>query len=196
MSAPWPYEEQEPTVVASGPTWVCPGSTCQCNAPKETDKKSPFSVLLRDHNGEIMQGARCRLFIDGRLVNDDKPYADGDGRLRLELGHTPTMVRIEWAPSDTPIEPVYPYRKAYFADLREDSPREAARRRLHNLGFGHYGTLSENIKEFQREHGYPYVNGRLEDVEDDLTRYHDEGVLPSPPPRPPDSVPPQGQGEA
>jgi len=129
-------------------------------------------------------------------VNENKPYADGDGRLRLDLRHRPTTVRLEWAPSNTPVEPVYPYRKAYFADLREDAPREAARRRLHNLGFGHYRTLSENIKEFQREHGYPYVNGRLDDIEDDLIRYHDDGVVPSPPPKPPDDHAPQSGGEA
>jgi len=132
-----------------------------------------------------MGGARCRVIINGRVVNEDTPYADGDGWLRLELTRSPHTARVEWAPANTPIDDLYPYRKSYYADLREDSASEAARRRLHNVGFSYYPSMEMNIKEFQREFGYPRATGRLRDIEADLIAYHDEGVPPSPPPRSP-----------
>lgn len=182
MSAPWPYDDEDPLAEATEPTWACPGGTCDCHAPDEPVEKAPFSVLLRDHNGEVMPGARCRIIVNGRVVNDDKPYAGGDGRIEIEIARRPRMARVEWAPADTPLAPHYPYRKRYYVDLAETSAEEAARRRLANLGFDHYRTLRANIMEFQRELGYPEATGDLEDIELDLCRYHDEGTVPSPPP--------------
>ncbi len=79
--------------------------------------------------------------------------------------------RVEWAPADTPHEPIDPYRKNFYVELRHEDRREATRRRLHNLGFSQQRTLGENIKEFQRHFGYPFVNGHLDGVVDDVAAY-------------------------
>lgn len=184
MTAPWPYDDEDPPPDAAEPSWLCPGGTCDCHPPDAQFEPRRFTILLRDHEGAAMGGARCRVFVNGRLVNGDSPYADGEGRVSFELSRPAATARVEWAPPNTPIDPLYPYRKRYFVDLLPAQPTEAARRRLHNLGFGLFRSLSENVKEFQRAHGYPSVNGLLEEIEDDLQAYHDEGVEPSPPPQP------------
>jgi hypothetical protein len=141
-----------------------------------------FSILLRAHGGEPMPGARCRVIVNDTVVNEDAPYADGEGRIELELGHEPVTARVEWAPGDTPLRPFYPYRKTYFVDLREDSREEAARRRLHNLGYSNYYDMTENIKDYQRNNGYRRATGLLDHIEDELIAYHDQGVEPEPAP--------------
>lgn len=181
MSAPWPYEDEPPAPDKGEPTWHCPDEICQCHAVDVKTEPKTFSVLLRDHTGRAMAGARCRVFVGGRLANEETPYADGEGRLTVDLSSAPTRARVEWAPQDTPLLPIYPYRKSYFVELREHDHREAARRRLHNLGFGHWSTLDANVRDFQRDNGYPSVNGRLDEIEEDLRRYHDDGVPPTPP---------------
>lgn len=127
-----------------------------------------------------MPNARCRVFVNDELVNEDNPFADGEGRIRIERRHKPVTARVEWAPHDTPRSPIYPYRKTYYVDLRTDSHVEAARRRLHNLGYSTYPEMRENIKDYQRNHGYRFISGLLEDIEDELTAYHDEGIEPKP----------------
>ncbi|MEP7122152.1 MAG: hypothetical protein ABJE95_14630 [Byssovorax sp.] len=85
---------------------------------------------------------------------------------------------IEWATPDTPQSSSFPFRRRYYVDLAEHDRDEAARRRLHNLGFLYFSTLNENVADFQGEYNYPVVNGQLDDIENDLRDFHDDAMLP------------------
>lgn len=183
--AAWPYDDDPSPEKVTELTWRCPGDLCDCAELHEDEPLESFSVLLRSHEGKVMAGARCRVLVHDRVVNEDTPNADGDGRITVEIPRAPTFARVEWAPADTPKEPIYPYRRRYYVDVKEQPRVEAARRRLHNLGFSSQENMRENVKAYQRHYGFPYINGFLDDIEDDLTAHHDDGVVPSPPPAAP-----------
>ncbi|MBI4951305.1 MAG: N-acetylmuramoyl-L-alanine amidase [Myxococcales bacterium] len=182
MTAPWPYEPfPDPSSPPDLPSWDCPGGTCVCHAAVTSAAKR-HTIALYDHEGVRMPGARCRVFRNGVLLNADCPNADGDGELHLRLPRGTTLLWVEWAPATTPRSPKYPYRRQYFVD-RDVSREEAARRRLHHIGFSARRDLSENIVDFQLAY-HREPTGRLDDVEALLVSYHDQGTLPPlPPPR-------------
>lgn len=157
------------------PRWSCPGGQCNCHPPRGEEKSFTFSVLLRESTGERMPGARCRVWFNGRIVNEDQPHADGDGWLRVELPESATWALLEWAPHDTPLRDPYPYRNQYFVHLVPSDARESGRRRLHNLGFSRRPRLADNVGDYQAATGAVAVTGRLEDVAEQLAAYHDVG---------------------
>jgi hypothetical protein len=183
MGAPWPYEDTSEVPDVLAPSWLCPAGICVCCDGRKAQSPLPLAVLLRDHDGNTMGGARCRVFVNGRLVNDDQPYADPAGWLRAQVPQA-VVALVEWAPPDTPPLPIYPYRKSYFIDVVTDRRRESARRRLHNLGFSHRRTLCDNIKDYQQRYAYEHISGLLDDVEDELTEFHDYAVVPKVMPEP------------
>ena len=174
----WPYDETEtPIAEPNAPEWECPEGICECHHPDDTGEKYELSVMLFSPEGVRMKGARCRVLHHGHVINDDQPYADGSGWVTAVAQHRPKTVLVEWAPADTPRGRPYPFRKWFYVDL-DQAPREAARRRLHNLGYSRHGALSENVKEFQRHYGYERITGDFKDIEADLIEYHDEGCVP------------------
>lgn len=178
MSAPWPYEDVPHPREIQPPSWACPSGDCECHPVDATAEPVSFSVVLCNGTGERMGGARCRLLVHDVEVNRSAPYADGEGKVEVKLPREVETVFAEWAPADTPLEPEYPYRRQYYVDLALDDRDEAARRRLSNLGFSMWPSLHENIVEFQIRYDYPEPHGHLDDIEDDLVRYHDQGQLP------------------
>ena len=149
-----------------------------CHEPSEGHQVE-FSVLLFDHEGRRMPGARCRVFVRGIEVNVDTPYADRQGWVTVCADHGPEIARIEWAPADTPRDPRFPYRHTSYVRLRGSEWEEAGCRRLHNLGFGLRRTLCRNVADFQRHFDYAAITGELADIEDDLRLYHDLGCMPA-----------------
>lgn len=174
---PWPYgPPPEPLVKTEGPTWICPGDNCQCHAADTPGEEHEVSIVLLAENGERMSSAACRVHHQGRIVND-KENADGDGRITFKLPRAPTAVLVEWAPKDTPIEPRYPYRARYYVEIGKE-PRQAARRRLSNLGFWTAKTLEDNVRAFQANYQHPVLTGKLKDIEAELILYHDTAAPP------------------
>jgi hypothetical protein len=173
----WPYEHIEALEHEPEPTWDCPTGICHCAEVNEHHEGWQFSVMLCEADGRRMRGARCRVVINGMLANEDDPYADGEGWITVVTDHAPASVLVEWAPPDTPKRAPYPYRHRYYVDLREDDADEAARRRLHNLGFSVMPSLRHNVEDFQGQYGRP-ITGEVADIEDDLRVYHDEAMVP------------------
>ena len=180
MTAPWPYDdvELEPERSTSEPTWECPGGDCECHSVAAEGELFEHSVMLLDEQGESMPRARCRIILRGREINEDA-YADPSGWVTFNFDRTIKSVWVEWAPHDTPIEPIYPFRKRLQLDLPDDSdPLEAARRRLGNLGFCQGPTLDDDVAAFQSCFEYEHVNGNIGDILEDLKPYHDEARAP------------------
>jgi len=175
VSAPWPYDDGPGLEVIPAPHW----GACRCDdGPSE--ETFEFSFKLRDHFGEPMPGARCRVLVGGRVVNENQPYADGDAMMHVDMLRTVPTVLVEWAPAHTPRRDIYPYRKSFFVDLDHPRREERARRRLHNLGFSHRPDLGGNIAAYQRQYGYPRITGELDHIEAELIAFHDHHVPPPP----------------
>lgn len=197
----WPYGDPDPEWMRQALSWTCPVGICDCSNA-DSEQGFEFAVMLCTHEGERMKHARCRVWVNGLIVNDDL-RANHEGWMSVFLQHDVETAFVEWAPTDTPIGHPYPYRKLYYVALREHlSADEAARRRLHNLGFSAHATMRENIEDFQIEYGYENVSGDLADIEEDLCEYHDEAVPPivrqEPPPTPlvaHDTRPPPPDGQ-
>ncbi|APR88537.1 hypothetical protein A7982_13886 [Minicystis rosea] len=175
----WPYEEVEShETIASEPTWTCAAGFCACHGGVDIDAPpQKFSILLCDEHARHMAGARVRVLADGILVNEDQPHADGKGRIEVEWRRLPEIVLIEWAPESPPLEPRYPFRKRHYVDLADIDREEAARRRLHNLGYATRPALEDNLRDFQRAYGRKET-GKLEHEESRLIRFNDGKELP------------------
>lgn len=174
----WPYDDGDAAIAEpNAPEWGCPEGICECHPVEGGGEEYELSVMLFSPEGERMKGARCRILHQGRVVNEDQPYADGSGWVTAVVPHRATSVLVEWAPADTPKRKPYPFRKWFYVDLDQERD-EAARRRLHNLGYSRYPSLKENVKAFQREYGEEHPSGKVEDIEADLIEYHDEGRVP------------------
>lgn len=174
----WPYEKIDVASPDAAPSWLCPETICNCSEKEGKTEPYEFAIMLCKPTGERMAGARCRVVVNGILANEDHPNADGSGWMRVKLPHAPESVEVEWAPEDTPMRPDLPYRRRYFVDLQQTDPNEAARRRLHNLGFSWFDSLKENIEDFQVEYKQPKITGDVEDVDATLRAYHDAAMLP------------------
>jgi N-acetyl-anhydromuramyl-L-alanine amidase AmpD len=177
MVNPWPYEDVL-LPAPPEPRWTCPEGLCDCTPSREHDQRRQLAVMLYDHHGRAMSGARFRVHVYGRVI-DDELFADAAGWAGVLVRGEPDSVVLEWAPADTPHTSPYPYRMRYYVVLPHDDPDEADRRRLHNLGYQSGLSTRQNVAQFQADLGYPHVNGRLDDIRRDLALYHDEGRFPS-----------------
>lgn len=176
----WPYDDADdsPQEPPGSPTWVCPDDHCTCHEAELETEEHEFSVMLLNPIGERMGGAACRITYQGRVINEDSPNADPEGWITSKVPRVPTTVLVEWAPPEKPMTEGFPYRRRYHVELSDDRQR-AARRRLDNLGYSAHFSLEDNIKDFQRTYGYGQITGKLDDIEDDLIEFHDEGRPPS-----------------
>jgi hypothetical protein len=173
----WPYASVDVwDAVSSDPAWECPALVCSCHPDRDpATQTETFSLLLCDEAAARMPGARCRVLAQGILVNEDNPNADPHGRITLETRRLPEQVLVEWAPAGTPLEPRYPFRRLYHVTLPDHDAEEAARRRLHNLGFSARATLAGNVRDFQAVYGQTGA-GDLAAAGVELVNYHDDGV--------------------
>lgn len=176
--AHWPYTRIEEHQSTSEPSWDCPEGICSCSEGEHPADGYEFSIMLCDRDGVRMRGARCRVVVNGILANPDEPFADAEGWITVAVPHEPKSVAVEWASPDTPLDAGLPHRRRYYVDLREEDREEAARRRLHNLGFSVLPTLHENTQDFQREYGYEERDGEIDTIWADLCAYHDEAMVP------------------
>lgn len=180
MTAPWPYQDVEDTEEVPAPTWACPEALCDCASPDAEAELFEYSAMLTADDGSRMPGARVRVLLNGVEVNRDDPYADEEGFITFTFREQPVSVRLEWAPSDTPLEARYPYRSRHWVTLADEGDEladEAHVRRLANLGF-HLGlAVEDNVETFQRRYGEA-VTRKLEDIAPRLVAYHDVSTAP------------------
>ncbi len=172
----WDYEDEAAFVEEAGPSWSCPDATCHCDGDPSEDKLIEHRIVLFDENAERMPGARCRVFIGRRVIND-APNADNTGAVVVRIPKHVKQVLVEWAPAHMPREPLYPFRCRYFTNLDVEA-EEATRRSLHNLGYASYGSVDDNATAYQRAYRREPVP-RWEHVADELVAFHDGGLLPA-----------------
>ncbi|MBI4955394.1 MAG: hypothetical protein HY908_25450 [Myxococcales bacterium] len=179
MTSDWPYPDlADGQARVAAPTWTCPDDTCTCHTHAEESERYELSIMLCAPGGTRMAGARCRVFVGGRLVNADAPNADPAGWITVPVDRKPEQALVEWAPADCPVTPGYPYRKLCHVAYNVDNRDEGARRRLHNLGFSD-GRLADCVFSFQRTYGLGPETGRVPDIEGALYAYHDAAMLPA-----------------
>lgn len=121
----------------------------------------PFTVHLPD--------APCRITLGGKVF---KKNADADGFVTQEISGTPEECVVEWgAVEDAPGS--YLYSRTIFLHMQGLEGDEEVRRRLHNLGYSYGETLSDNVKAFQADFGFPQT-GQPADVKSTLRDWHDD----------------------
>jgi hypothetical protein len=140
----WPHDDPAILVDSEDLSWSCPFGICHCSGNGEHEPLE-FSVMLCTHEGERPSHGRCRIWLNGVVINKQR-NANHDGWMTVVAPHDVNSVFVEWAPVHTPREHPCPYRKRYFVSLGDDDESEEAdRRRLHNLGFSVHDTLEENV---------------------------------------------------
>ncbi len=172
----WPYEADVSEAPPLEPTWACPEGLCDCH-PLTDVEPLELAVMLCDENGTRMPGARCRVLLGDRVINEDQPNADGNGWLSTSVPRPVASGVLEWAPASTPIEERYPYRVRYQVLLGTEANR-AAEHRLANLGFVGGASLRDHVEAVQRQYGLSPVTGELRDIARELRAFHDEARLP------------------
>lgn len=172
----WPYPPGGAIELGPGPSWECPDRTCECTAPVAKHEDVEFSIMLTSPLGERLGGAVCRVRHGPYVLNDDLS-ADDTGWVTVRIDRRLTYVVLEWAPKEIPRAEGYPYRAHHWIELTHER-EEAARRRLHNLGFDTRAGLREAVSAFQVRYGHYPVTGELDEIAQDLCTFHDEGRPP------------------
>lgn len=175
MRAPWAYPDEpsdEDDTLVSAPTWDCPGGSCYCHTKPLVGEHRLF---LFDRMGHRMPGARCRVLVGRRELNQRMPFADGRGSVLFPVHGAVGDVTVEWAPAEMPREPEYPYRVRYAAPnlTDHDDDREHVRRRLANLGFSRFSKLNDNVGDFQQALGRPLTRRWHAAQRSRSRQYHD-----------------------
>lgn len=139
-------------------------------------RRLKFVLRLTDIEGEPLPNARCVL-VSGALPEDDTAdpnalVADGEGLVRLKglIGYN--SIEVEWRPgdADTPT-----FRRTLHTETGDDS-EAADQRRLTNLGYTEE-SLRANVIAFQSDFERE-PTGQLQDIQEDLRAWHDDGVRP------------------
>ena len=172
----WPYPEDDEPPRTQPPSWHCPEGLCECN-PTDHLEAARFAVLLCNERGERMSGARYRIRRGSEVLSD--AHADGDGWAIVELPHPKQMVRIEWAPGTTPLSRRYPFRQQYVVDAAAHPPARANLHRLHNLGFHSWTHTARNVRSFKQRYGILTPDEDLASIENSVTLFHDEALVPA-----------------
>ncbi len=119
-----------------------------------------------------MPHARARVKQNGRVILDGE--ADTRGWLLTDLDHEIDDVVVEWAPSEMPDSPSFPFRSRYHVSLAEEE-RERARRRLSNVGFSNGHDLEDRVRRFQKRHAYTKITGDLDNIVEHVHAFRPPG---------------------
>ena len=120
-----------------------------------------YKIRLFDPCAMPMPGAPYTVDDGKRQISD---VADADAYATVHDIKIPAQVRVTWRNPDDEAEE---YSMEVHIDVEADDA-DAARMRLHNLGYVHSDDLADNLREFQRDHRRRFsgmtINGELDDV--------------------------------
>jgi hypothetical protein len=118
-----------------------------------------YKIRLFDPFATPLPGAPFTLKDGKRTIND---FTDEDAFATIRDLKVPAEVSVTWR---HPQDPTQQFSLNIHIDVQGDD-QEAAKRRLHNLGFERLPTLADNVKQFQREHRARFAamqeNGELD----------------------------------
>jgi hypothetical protein len=150
-------------------------------SPCETMMKI-FRIRLFDPFANPIAYAPYRISV-GQTENMGK--ADSNGWAFAKDVVLPNKAVVEWGyppmeDEESKEPPKLVYKNELSLDIGDEDEMEGARQRLYNLGYRLGKTLEDHIKDFQRAYKRPQT-GRLQDIKEDLWKYHDSA---DPPPLP------------
>jgi hypothetical protein len=146
-----------------------PGELVSAHVDLDSDAATfKVEVLLLDDDHNPMPGALWQAA--GAIPEAGAAGDDGVASFGLSAGTE--QITLSWGAGDPAMH------ELSFWVLFPDDREGAARRRLDNLGFSVGPELADDLKAFQANWGKE-PTGSLDDVEQDLTRLHDEGVQPA-----------------
>ncbi len=141
----------------------------------------PRTIALRllDSDKEAVSGAHYRLEL--QLDEVIEGVADAEGRLRHEDVLAPGRIKVRWG-TDEDLERydgALPYLIDLYLELPADDPPEAARRRLHNLGYLPDADLGHATRHFQQDYGLPDTGQLDAATQAKLAAVHEAGLAKS-----------------
>jgi len=134
---------------------------------KPSEESIAVKVLLLDDEHNPVPGAQWK----AHGAKPDSGTAGADGVASFQVPAGTEKITLCWGHNDPAAHEIA------FWVLFPDDREGAARRRLDNLGFIGGPELADDLKAFQANWGRE-PTGLLDDVEEDLTRLHDEGLRP------------------
>ncbi len=136
--------------------------------PTPAPQKQRFRLRLCDEAWNPLAKAPCTVFLD---AGGASMQTGDDGFIEIGDDQPHEQARIEWSsPSGAK------FVRRLFLDLGKGE--EPSRRRLHNLGYAGDDSMDSKVRRFQDDFGRQST-GRIEDIENDLRRWHDGGAKPS-----------------
>jgi N-acetyl-anhydromuramyl-L-alanine amidase AmpD len=178
----WPYPSTLPGDDESL-SWACPKGLCECHTGEQEADLIDHTLFLHDEGALRMPNAKCRVYENGRLL-EDAVEARPDGGVALRVRPSSRTLWVEWAPDDTPLREPYPFHTRYHL-THDVSISRGVDSRLANAGFDGHTNRRKNIRSFQRAYHLDDT-GRARDVSAILKRFNDDALLPPvPPPAPP-----------
>lgn len=134
------------------------------------------SAKVRDLSLRLLNGAQDPLPGAVAEVSQDelkRPFtADAQGFIQVRVRLEPSLVRAEWK---DPADPERTFFLEFFP--APGSGGEGAFERLHNVGYSAIETLEDRVRAFQADFGRQ-VTGDFNDIETELTAWHDGGPKP------------------
>jgi outer membrane protein OmpA-like peptidoglycan-associated protein len=173
---PSPPAEISPPGSREYPQWL---AAVQETFDFEAVQLRTIALRLLDSDKEAVGGAHYR--IELQLDEVLEGVADDEGRLRHEDVLAPGRIEVKWGSDEERARygGQLPHAIDLYLELPADDPSEAARRRLHNLGYVPHIDLRHATRHFQQDHGLP-DSGELDAAtEAKLAAVHEGGLAKS-----------------
>lgn len=205
----WPNGDQRRSPQAARREYKDTKDTMACRFYDSMARRSPCEGI------QIVQAVRIRLFDrEARPLakapfhvtsgqSPERGFSDVHGFVVVRDVTAQTIVSIEWRVSDEdrakrgwpPVTDPdrFDFAMDVFAAVEQKLDDEQVRRRLSNLGYASAGTLSDNVRQFQRDYDLT-VNGNPKDptMQSVLQQRHDD-CEPKKPPRSTENAPLSGE---
>src|SRR4029450_10874738 len=130
-----------------------------------------FEVRLVDFAKEPIPFAPFRI-LQGAGVR--RGHAGDDAFITVQALRRPGKLSIEWTLPENEDDELYPFSREFFVDVGTDDASDD--KRLFNLGYVN-PKRNVNVRAYQRDFGHP-VTGNLDDIRDELRKFHDGGARP------------------
>lgn len=173
---PPPPAKNSPPNSPEYPQWL---AAVQQTFDFEAVRLRTIALRLLDSDKEAVAGAHYRIELQLGVVLEGT--ADDQGRLLHEDVLAPGRIQVRWGTDEERkrYDGQLPHVLDLFLELPVDDPQEAARRRLHNLGYLPELDLGHATRHFQQDYGLP-DSGEIDAVtQAKLTVVHEAGLAKS-----------------
>jgi hypothetical protein len=141
-------------------------------SPCEGAERIKFRVRLCDYGKHPLPRAPFHLVQGGASWDG---LADEGAFVTVVVSKQPDKLRLEWGRPGSSGDAARCFGREYWVDVGGNND-EGDTKRLYNLGYVK-ASVSDNVEDYQRDFKHE-VTGRLDDIRDELRKFHDGGPRP------------------